>query len=149
MIELQSKCTQRKNFGVMGSLSGVLGGPYFGAKITKMPKIGLIWDPLKSHSVTPEPLIFFCGYILTVIQPYFTEKRFEGHVIPKNVNFHKFLVLYKITSKTYMRTKNCGCMTNIFDFISKLMSVQSYITSVQGGTKMLFSGFFRFNQPKS
>ena len=94
MIELQSKCTHRNFFGVMGSLSGVLGCPYFGPKITKMPKIGLIWDPLKSHSMTPEHPIFFCGYILTVIQSYFTEKRFEGHVRPKNVNFHKFLVLY-------------------------------------------------------
>ena len=109
MIELQSKCTHRKNLGVMGSLSGVLGGPYFGAKITKMPKIGLLWDPLKSHSVTPEPLIFFCGYILTVIQPYFTEKRFEGHVRPKNVNFHKFLVLYsRIRAKLLHKSAPLG-----------------------------------------
>ena len=95
----------------MGSLSGVLGGPYFGPKITKMTKIGFIWDPLKSHSMTPEHPILFCGYILTVIQSYFTEKRFEGHVRPKNVNFHKFLVLYsRISAKLLHKSAPLGAI---------------------------------------
>ena len=41
----------------------------------------------------PEPPNFFYGYILTVIQSYFTENRFGGHIRPKNINFHKFLIL--------------------------------------------------------
>ena len=114
----------------MGSLSGVLGGPYFGAKITKMPKIGLLWDPLKSHSVTPEPLIFFCGYILTVIQPYFTEKRFEGHVRPKNVNFHKFLVLYsRIRAKLLHKSAPLGA-TWVLGLDQKIFAFSNYHTNV-------------------